>query len=70
MIKYLMGEAAHENTVSGQLTHITGAQLPHLGSYAVLLHQRFLKSWHVNTCTIVFAIQTWATPNALSKNIA
>lgn len=38
-----MGEAAHEHTVAGQLTHVTGAELPHLGGDAVLLHQRLLR---------------------------
>lgn len=40
--KYLVGEAAHEHTVAGQLAHVAGAELPHLGGDAVLLHQRLL----------------------------
>ena len=35
----LLGKATHHHTVPGQLTHVTRAQLPHLGRYAVLLHQ-------------------------------
>src|SRR4029434_9227747 len=37
---HLVGESTHQHTVPGQLTHVTGAQLPHLRSDAVLLHQR------------------------------
>jgi len=38
----LVREAAHEYTVTGQLTHIDAAKLPHLSRDAVLLDQRFL----------------------------
>ncbi|RUS75732.1 hypothetical protein EGW08_016514, partial [Elysia chlorotica] len=38
----LVGEAALQNAVPGNLTHVAGGELPHLGRNAVLLHQRFL----------------------------
>ena len=38
-----VGEAAHQDTVPRQLTHVYTAQLPHLGSDAVLLHQGLLQ---------------------------
>lgn len=39
-----MREAAHEDAVPRQLTHITGTQFPHLSCDAVLFHQRFLRT--------------------------
>lgn len=39
---YLVWKPTHEDTVSCQLTHVTGTQFPHLSSNAVLLHQRLL----------------------------
>jgi len=42
-LTYLVGEAALQDAVPGDLTHITGAQLPQLGGDGVLLHQRFLR---------------------------
>ena len=43
---HLVGEATHQHTVPGQLTHVAGAQLPHLGRDAVLLHKRLLHRRH------------------------
>lgn len=39
-----MRESRHEHGVPGELAHVTGAQLPHLGSDTVLLHQGFLET--------------------------
>ena len=38
-----VGVSTHDDTVASQLTHVHRGQLPHLGSNAVLLHQRFLQ---------------------------
>lgn len=38
----LVGEAALQNTVPGDLAQITGAQLPELSCDGVFLHQSFL----------------------------
>ncbi len=45
-----MWKPTHEDTVSCQLTHVTGTEFPHLSSNAVLLHQRLLGT-HTHTHT-------------------
>lgn len=40
---YLMGQAALQDAVPGDLTHVTGAELEDLGSDGVLLHQGLLQ---------------------------
>lgn len=43
-----MRKSTHQYTVSGKLTHVTGAQFPHLSSNAVLFHQWLLKKIHAD----------------------
>ncbi len=39
---HLSRQAALENTVSGNLTHVTGAELEHLGCNGIFLHKGLL----------------------------
>ena len=51
---HLRWKAALKDTVAGNLTHVTGGQLVHLCSDAVLLHQWFLREadmQHVTNCS-------------------
>ena len=51
---HLRWKAALKDTVAGNLTHVTGGQLVHLCSDAVLLHQWFLREadmQHVTDCS-------------------
>lgn len=40
---HLVGQAALQDAVPGDLTHVTGAELEHLGGNGVLLHEGLLQ---------------------------
>ncbi len=52
---HLSRQAALENTVSGNLTHVTGAELEHLGCNGIFLHEGLLVMQDSNKCTDIIS---------------